>query len=66
MQTIRHLAAAALSAAILSACSAAVDTAAVGGNSHVGIRGSMDLNNGRSSVTPYGQVGAGVEYGRPK
>ena len=66
MQTIRHLAAAALLAAILSACSAAIGTTAAGGNSHVGIRGSMDLNNGRSSVTPYGQVGAGVEYGRPK
>jgi len=56
MKAIYRLAAAAL----LSACGAGVS----GGDGHVGARGSVDLGNGNSSVTPYGKVGVGVEVTR--
>ena len=46
----------------LSACGAGVGVS--GGNGHVGARGSVDLGNGNSSVTPYGKVGVGVEVTR--
>ncbi len=49
-------------AALLSACGAGMGVS--GGNGHVGARGSVDLGNGNSSVTPYGKVGVGVEVTR--
>ena len=49
-------------AALLSACGAGMGVS--GGNGHVGARGSVDLGNGNSSVTPYGKVGVGVEITR--
>ena len=62
MKATYRLAAAAVLAALLSACGAGVG--ASGGNGHVGARGSVDLDNGNSSVTPYGKVGVGVEITR--
>ena len=60
MKATYRLAAAAVLAALLSACGAGVS----GGDGHVGARGSVDLGNGNSSVTPYGKVGVGVEVTR--
>ena len=57
-----RLAAAAVLAALLSACGAGVGVS--GGDGHVGACGSVDLGNGNSSVTPYGKVGVGVEVTR--
>jgi len=62
MKATYRLAAAAVLAALLSACGAGVGVS--GGNGHVGARGSVDLDNGNSSVTPYGKVGVGVEITR--
>ena len=56
MKARYRLAAAAVLAALLSACGAGVGVS--GGN------GSVDLDNGNSSVTPYGKVGVGVEITR--
>lgn len=57
MKATYRLAAAAVLAALLSACGAGVGVS--GGDGHVGARGSVDLSNGNSSVTPYGKVGVG-------
>lgn len=62
MKTTYRLAAAAMLTALLSACGVGVGVG--GGNGHVGARGSVDLSNGNSSVTPYGKVGVGVEVMR--
>jgi len=57
MKATYRLAAAAVLAALLSACGAGVGVSGV--NGHVGARGSVDLGNGNSSVTPYGKAGGG-------
>ena len=62
MKTTYRLAAAAVLAALLSACGVGVGVS--GGDGYVGARGSVDLGNGNSRVTPYGKVGAGVEVTR--
>ncbi|OAM26625.1 MULTISPECIES: hypothetical protein [Eikenella] len=64
-QGLRYALLAALAAAALSACGAGAGVG-VGSHrdSHVGLRGSVDLNNGSSSVTPYGKIGVGVEATR--
>ena len=61
MKATYRLGAAAVLAALLSACGAGVG---VSGDGHVGARGSVDFGNGNSSVTPYGKVGVGVEVTR--
>ncbi|MBH5330363.1 hypothetical protein H9Q10_11885 [Eikenella sp. S3360] len=62
---LRYALLAAIAAAALSACGVSAGVG-VGGSrdSHVGMRGSMDLNSGSSSVTPYGKIGVGVEATR--
>lgn len=60
----RYVLTAIFAAAVLSACGAGAGVGVSSRDSHIGARGSIDLNNGSSSVTPYGKIGAGVEVTR--